>query len=73
MLGFVRRFSELRLPVDGYTMMAMVLAYGEVANTDLCVQAHRHAIRRLGGIEVDLFLISTFVDMYAKCGLVRQA
>lgn len=66
-LGFTRRFSELRLSVDGYMMTAVVLAYGEVANADLCVQAHGHAIRRFEGIEVDLFLVNAFVDMYAKC------
>jgi len=27
----------------------------------------------LGGIEADLFLVSAFVDMYVKCGLIRQA
>ena len=72
-LGFARRFSELRLPVDGYTMTAVVRACGEVANADLGVEAHGHAIRRLGGIEVDVFLVSAFVDMYAKCGLISQA
>ncbi|CAD6252030.1 unnamed protein product [Miscanthus lutarioriparius] len=72
-LGFARRFSELRLQVDGYTMTAVVRACGEVANADLGVEAHGHAIRRLGGIEVDVFLVSAFVDMYAKCGLISQA
>jgi len=71
--GVREEFSELLLPVDGYTMTAVVLACSEVANVDLCVQAHGHAIRRLGGIEADLFLVSAFVDMYVKCGLIRQA
>ncbi|KAJ1277682.1 hypothetical protein BS78_04G022200 [Paspalum vaginatum] len=72
-LQFARRFSELRLQVDGYTITAVVRACGEVANAAIGVQAHGHAVRKLGGIEVDVFLASALVDMYAKCGLVGQA
>jgi pentatricopeptide repeat protein len=72
-LGFARRFLELRLQVNGCTMTAVVRACGEVASSDLGVQAHGHAIRKLGGVEGDVFLASALVDMYAKCGLVHQA
>ncbi|KAK3152050.1 hypothetical protein QOZ80_2BG0153630 [Eleusine coracana subsp. coracana] len=54
-------------------MTAVVRACGEVANTDLGMQAHGHAIRMVGGVEGDVFLTSALVDMYAKCGLVRHA
>ncbi|CAN6242874.1 unnamed protein product [Urochloa humidicola] len=72
-LGFARRFLALGLQVNGFTMTAVVRACGEVANADLGVQAHGHAIRNLGGVEADVFLVSALVDMYAKCGLVHQA
>ncbi|CAN6236993.1 unnamed protein product [Urochloa humidicola] len=72
-LGFARRFLALRLQVNGCTMTAVVRACGEVANADLGVQAHGHAIRKLGGVEADVFLVSALVDVYAKCGLVQQA
>ncbi|KAF8685878.1 hypothetical protein HU200_043791 [Digitaria exilis] len=72
-LGFARRFLELRLQVNGCTMTALVQACGEVANADLGAQAHGHAIRRLEGLEADMFLVSALVDMYAKCGLVGRA
>ncbi|OEL19701.1 Calcium-dependent protein kinase 16 [Dichanthelium oligosanthes] len=72
-LGFTRRFLELRLQVNGCTMTAVVRACGEVANADLGVQAHGHAIRKLEGVEANVFLVSALVDMYAKCGLVHQA
>ncbi|CAN6226930.1 unnamed protein product [Urochloa humidicola] len=72
-LGFARRFLALGLQVNGFTMTAVVRACGEVANADFGVQAHGHAIRKLGGVEADVFLVSALVDMYAKCGLVHQA
>ncbi|XP_062224659.1 putative pentatricopeptide repeat-containing protein At1g56570 [Phragmites australis] len=72
-LEFARRFWELGLRVDGYTMTAVVRACGEVADANLSVQAHGHAIRRVGGVESDMFLTSALVDMYAKCGLVSHA
>uniref|UniRef100_A0ACD5V6Q1 Uncharacterized protein n=1 Tax=Avena sativa TaxID=4498 RepID=A0ACD5V6Q1_AVESA len=72
-LEFARRFPEFGLPADGYTMTAVVRACGETANADLGGQAHGHAIRRVRGVESDVFLIGALVDMYAKCGLVRRA
>ncbi|GJM90096.1 hypothetical protein PR202_ga06343 [Eleusine coracana subsp. coracana] len=72
-LEFVRRFCELGLRVDEYTMTALVRACGEVANADLGMQAHGHAIRMVGGVEGDVFLTSALVDMYAKCGFVSNA
>ncbi|PVH65546.1 hypothetical protein PAHAL_1G021900 [Panicum hallii] len=72
-LGFARRFLELRLQVNGCTMTSIMRACGEVANADLGIQAHGYAIRKLGGVEADVFLVGALVDMYAKCGLVHQA
>jgi pentatricopeptide repeat protein len=72
-LEFARRFCELGLLVDGYTMTAVLRACGEVANADLGMQAHGQAIRTVGGVESDMFLTSALVDMYAKCGLVSHA
>ncbi|KAM0900068.1 hypothetical protein ACQ4PT_020878 [Festuca glaucescens] len=72
-LEFARRFLEFGLPVDGYTMTAMVRACGETANADLGGEVHGHAIRRVRGVEADVFLIGALVDMYAKCGLVGRA
>jgi hypothetical protein len=53
-------------------MLIVVRACGEVVNADLGMQVHGHVIRTLGGMELDVFLISTLVDMYAKCGLVSH-
>jgi pentatricopeptide repeat protein len=72
-LEFTRRFCELGLWVDGYTMTALMRACREVANADLCMQAHGQAIRTVGGVGSDMFLTSALVDMYAKCGLVSHA
>ncbi|TVU33561.1 hypothetical protein EJB05_25386, partial [Eragrostis curvula] len=71
-LEFARRFCDLGLQLDGYTMTAVLRACGELANADLGMQAHGHAIRRVGGVEWDVFLTSALVDMYAKCGLVSH-
>ncbi|KAL6888586.1 hypothetical protein ACP4OV_009612 [Aristida adscensionis] len=72
-LEFARRFCELGLRADGYTMTAVVRACGEVANAALGLQAHGHAIRRVEVVEADVFLVSALMDMYAKCGLVSLA
>jgi hypothetical protein len=43
-----------------------------VANADLGMLAHGHAIMTLGSMESDVFLTNTLVDMYAKCRLVNH-
>jgi hypothetical protein len=44
----------------------------QVVIADLGMQTHGHAIRTLGGMESDVFLTNTLVDMYAKCELVSH-
>jgi pentatricopeptide repeat protein len=54
-------------------MTAVARACGETANADLGGEVHGHAIRRVTGVESDVFLTGALVDMYAKCGLVGRA
>ncbi|KAL5208864.1 hypothetical protein ABZP36_033299 [Zizania latifolia] len=72
-LEFASKFWELGLQVDGYTMTAVVRACGDLADADSGSQAHGQAIRRVRAVELDVFLTSALVDMYAKCGLVSHA
>ncbi|KAG8082348.1 hypothetical protein GUJ93_ZPchr0014g46671 [Zizania palustris] len=62
-LEFASKLLELGLQVDGYTMMAVVRACGDLADVDSGSQAHRQSIRRVRSVELDVFLTSALVDI----------
>ncbi|KAG8047189.1 hypothetical protein GUJ93_ZPchr0008g11547 [Zizania palustris] len=62
-LEFASKLLELGLQVDGYTMMAVVRACGDLADADSGSQAHGQSIRRVRSVELDVFLTSALVDI----------
>ncbi|KAG8083434.1 hypothetical protein GUJ93_ZPchr0015g6726 [Zizania palustris] len=62
-LEFASKLLEFGLQVDGYTMMAMVRACGDLADADSGSQAHGQSIRRVRSVELDVFLTSALVDI----------
>ncbi|CAD6250011.1 unnamed protein product [Miscanthus lutarioriparius] len=60
-------------PVLGFARSSQSYCCRSTARWQTLIFASRRTGMRSGGTEVDLFLVSAFVDMYAKCGVIRQA
>ncbi|XP_020577447.1 putative pentatricopeptide repeat-containing protein At3g23330 [Phalaenopsis equestris] len=62
--------SSYRLNPDGYTISAVLKICAEMSFILLGMQCHAYLIRRI--MEKDVFLLSSLVEMYGKCGLVDK-
>jgi len=56
---------------DSVTFMGLLYACASVAALDEGKYVHKQIIE--GGLEGDVFLGSSLVDMYAKCGSIKDA
>ncbi|XP_030458089.2 pentatricopeptide repeat-containing protein At4g39530 [Syzygium oleosum] len=67
-------FSELQLSEqrpNGFTFASVITAASNLASLQHGQQFHSHIIKR--GLDFDPFVANAVVDMYAKCGSIREA
>ncbi|KAH0449101.1 hypothetical protein IEQ34_022901 [Dendrobium chrysotoxum] len=71
-LSLFRILYSLRLDPDDRTISAVLRICAEMSFIRLGMQCHAHLVRRISGVEKDVFLLSSLVEMYGKCGLVGK-
>lgn len=62
---------KLGIPVDDFTLACMLKACGSMAALDKGHQLHQEVLRK--GLETDLFVGTSLLDMYAKGGSPAEA
>ncbi|GMJ00595.1 DEFECTIVELY ORGANIZED TRIBUTARIES 4 [Hibiscus trionum] len=72
-LEFVRKMPGLTLEYDHFTLSAMLRACTGLSAIDLGRQVHGYLIRKVYNLVDDVFMQSSLVEMYGKCGLVMKA
>ncbi|XVE67084.1 hypothetical protein DITRI_Ditri08aG0131500 [Diplodiscus trichospermus] len=72
-LELVRKMPELSLDYDHFTLSAILRSCAGLSAVQLGRQVHGYLIRKVYNLVEDVFLHSSLVEMYGKCGLVVQA
>ncbi|XVE93751.1 hypothetical protein REPUB_Repub01dG0221300 [Reevesia pubescens] len=72
-LELVRKMPELNLYYDHFTLSAILRACAGLSAIDLGRQVHGYLIRKAYNLGEDVFLQSSLIEMYGKCGLVVKA
>ncbi|RVW23004.1 Pentatricopeptide repeat-containing protein, mitochondrial [Vitis vinifera] len=72
-LDFVRRMRSLNLNCDHFTLSAMLRSCAGLSAIELGKQVHGSVIRKVSDVEADVFLQSSLIEMYGKCGSVEKA
>lgn len=72
-LELVRVMPELMLNYDNFTLSAALRACAGLAAIKLGREVHGNMIRTVYDVGVDVFLQSSLIEMYGKCGLVEKA
>ena len=71
--SLVQGMQRLRLEPNELTLCGLLQICAEAAILWWGVQAHSCMVRRVRCAENDMFLLSSLVEMYGKCGLVDRA
>ncbi|XP_021900408.1 pentatricopeptide repeat-containing protein At2g13600-like [Carica papaya] len=69
----VRQMPLLSLAYDHFTLSAMLRACAGLPAIGMGKQVHAYLFRKDYNMENDVFLRSSLIEMYGKCGLVFQA
>lgn len=69
----LRSMPVLRLEPDGYTLSAALRACTGLSAVELGRQVHAYGIRRIENLGSDVYLQSSLIEMYGRCGLVDNA
>ncbi|KAK7310586.1 hypothetical protein RJT34_08180 [Clitoria ternatea] len=72
-LEMVRKMPALKLKYDEFTLSAALRACTGLSSVEMGMQLHSYLLRTMPNIESDVFLRSTLIEMYGKCGLVKKA
>ncbi|KAL6952161.1 hypothetical protein U1Q18_003764 [Sarracenia purpurea var. burkii] len=72
-LDLVRKLPMLNLNCDNFTLSATFRACSGLSAVEVGEQAHAKMIRTVPNVGGDVFLQSSLIDMYGKCGLVQKA
>ncbi|KAK4835947.1 hypothetical protein QYF36_016712 [Acer negundo] len=72
-LELVRLMPALKLEYDNFTLSAMLRACAGLSGIEFGRQAHAYLIRKFNDIVNDVFVQSSLIEMYGKCGLVWKA
>ncbi|XAR59084.1 hypothetical protein NMG60_11014727 [Bertholletia excelsa] len=72
-LQLFRRMPLLNLDYDNFTFSATLRACTGLSAVDMGRQIHAKIFRALPSVGDDVFLQSSLIEMYGKCGLVQQA
>ncbi|XP_068643834.1 pentatricopeptide repeat-containing protein At3g14330-like [Aristolochia californica] len=71
-LELIRVMDGVHLNTDRFTLSAILRVCAGLSTIALGRQVHGNIIRRVEYMENDVFLLSSLVEMYGKCGLVDQ-
>ncbi|KAK1422916.1 hypothetical protein QVD17_18205 [Tagetes erecta] len=66
-----RSIPGLNLSHDNWTYIVTLSICGGIYANDLGSQIHTISIRTLCDLQTDVFLLSSLIDLYGKCGMVR--
>lgn len=72
-LEFVRKMRMLNLKCDHFTLSATLRACAGLSAIELGRQVHGSVIRKVSCLESDVFLQSSLIEMYGKCGFLGKA
>ncbi|KAJ8774856.1 hypothetical protein K2173_018115 [Erythroxylum novogranatense] len=72
-LEFFRKMPSLDLDYDNYTLLATLRSCAGLSAIELGRQVHAYVVRKFYDLESDVFLQSSLIEMYGKCGSVRNA
>lgn len=72
-LELVRLMPMLKLEYDHFTLSAMLRACAGLSATEFGRQVHAYLIRKFNAEENDVYMQSSLIEMYGKCGLVLKA
>lgn len=72
-LELVRLMPVLGLGYDHFTLSAMLCACAGLSAAEFGRQVHAYLIRKHYNVENDVFMQSSLIEMYGKCGLVWKA
>lgn len=72
-LELIREMPILRLDFDNFTLSAALRACTGLYAMQLGKEVHAKLIRTIFYIEDEVFLQSSLIEMYGKCGLVEKA
>ena len=72
-LELIRKMPVLNLDYDHFTLSAILRACAGLSAIEFGTQVHAYLIRTVYNVEKDMFLQSSLIEMYGKCGLVRKA
>uniref|UniRef100_A0A7N0TX46 Pentatricopeptide repeat-containing protein n=1 Tax=Kalanchoe fedtschenkoi TaxID=63787 RepID=A0A7N0TX46_KALFE len=72
-LELVKDIPELNLVHDNFTLSASLRACAALSAVDLGKQVHGYALCGSCQMETDVYLMSSLIEMYGKCGFVESA
>ncbi|XP_026453432.1 pentatricopeptide repeat-containing protein At3g14330-like [Papaver somniferum] len=72
-LDLVQKLYALGLDYDLFTLSAILRVCAGLSAIELGKQVHARLIRKNVDIKYDVFLQSSLIEMYGKCGLVEKA
>ncbi|KAK9153104.1 hypothetical protein Sjap_000584 [Stephania japonica] len=72
-LSLVRRMRGLGMECDRFTMCGLLKVCAGLAKIELGRQVHGSLIRRIDAFGGDVFLRTSLIDMYGRCGVVEKA
>ncbi|KAK9150631.1 hypothetical protein Syun_008940 [Stephania yunnanensis] len=72
-LNLVRRMRGLGMECDRFTMCGLLRVCAGLAKIELGRQVHGSLIRRVEDFGGDVFLRTSLIDMYGRCGVVEKA
>lgn len=68
-----RKMPLLNLNYDHFTLTAALCACAGLSAVSLGKEVHAYVLRGTSGIETDVVLLSSLIEMYGRCGLVSKA
>lgn len=72
-LELIRLMPKLHLDYDHFTLSSILRACAGISATELGRQVHGYLFRSVFDLQSDVFLQSSLIEMYGKCGLVAKA
>lgn len=72
-IELVRLMPELGLECDTFTLSALLRSCVGLVNAEFGRQVHGCLVRKFENVGSDVFVQSSLIEMYGKCGLVWQA
>lgn len=72
-LELFRKMPSLNINYDHFTLTAALCACAGLSAIGLGKQVHAYVLRVTSGIETDVVLLSSLIEMYGRCGLVSKA